>query len=163
MIVFIVGLVAVLLPLFYGAWKIAIGIAIGFIVLSLLPLEGYTERKHKKTIHLLKLRRNGPKDSCYYVEVRGNKAILAYDNSDMYNLDGYAYEELCVRGKIIVYESPNCEKPIMKKYIIKPSRVVLAIALFCTKHEYVFYVPEGTVLDSKNKQSKVKVPYTDIV
>ncbi|MBQ8044317.1 MAG: hypothetical protein IJ272_09290 [Clostridia bacterium] len=161
-----------MITLFFGAifvaitwsWNWMLGAALTIVVLLILilPVEGFEKKKQiGKDIHLLKLKR-GSKEDTYYVETKHNKAIYAYDNSEAYNLFGGAYEENYRKGDIKVYESEQCKSPILRDFVTKPSREFFTFAPFSTKREYVFYVPEGTVLNSQDKH-KATMPETDVV
>lgn len=145
-----------MVTLFIGAIIVAIMMscnwilgAVGIIVvllLLLLPVEGFEEKQQvDDDIDLLRLKR-GSKQDTYYVEIKHGKVIYAYDNSEAYNLSGAAYEEAYRKGDIKVYQSEQCEFPILRDFVTKPSRWVFTFAPFSTKVEHVFYVPEGTVL-----------------
>jgi len=135
-------------------WIAGIILSAIFLLLVLLPIEGF-HKPQVDTLELMRLKR-GKNEHTYYIEMLGkDKVIFAYDNSDMYDLDGGAYEEGIRKGKIKVYESKVCVEPILKTYITKPVRDLFTFAPFSTKREYVFYVPEGTVVNRKNKRSHV--------
>lgn len=153
-----VGLIAGLMIATFS-WKIGLGIGILFVLISLLPLEGYDHPECKKTVELIPLRRKEKREK-YYVQMFDKKAIYAFDNSDKYDLDGGAYEEKVQRGKIKVYESSKCETPVLKVMVTTPKVGIFALAPFSTKKEYIFYVPEGTVL---NKQDKIQLRTSNVV
>lgn len=133
-------------------WIAGVVLSIIYLLCILLPIEGFEEREETEEIELLKLKRGDKKTVCYLEVVDKNKVIFAYDNSDMYDLDGIAYEEGFKKGNIKIYETEFCEEPILKTFVTEPSRDVFTFAPFSTKTEYVFYVPEGTVL-KKIKES----------
>ncbi len=150
MIVLILGCVPLLLA-FSWHWIAGVVVSAICLLLLLLPIEGFEETE-KDDIELIRLKR-GKNDHTYYIEIIGkNKVIFAYDNSDMYDLNGGAYEEDFRKGKIKVYESSECEEPILRSYTTRPSREFFTFAPFSTKREYVFYVPEGTVINYQYKR-----------
>lgn len=127
-------------------WIAGVVLSAIYLLCILLPIEGFEEREETDEIELLKLKR-GAKRQAYYIEmVDKNKVVFAYDNSEMYDLDGVAYEEGFRKGNIKIYETEFCEEPILKTFVTEPSRNLFTFAPFSTKTEYVFYVPEGTVL-----------------
>lgn len=132
-------------------WIAGTVLSVIYILCVMLPIEGFEEREETEEVELLKLKRSSKEHSYYLEMVDKNKVVFAYDNSDMYELDGVAYEEDFRKGKIKIYESVNCEQPILKVFVTKPSREFFTFAPFSTKREYVFYVPEGTVISPKNK------------
>jgi len=151
MLVLVIGLPIILFA-FGLHWIAGVVASVICLLTLLLPVEGFHERECDE-LELMKLKR-GTKDHTYYIELVGkNKVVFAYDNSDMYDLNGGAYEEDFRKGKIKVYESRECDEPVLKSYISRPVREVVTFAPFSTKREYVFYVPEGTVIKSKNESS----------
>ena len=89
-------------------------------------------------------------ENLYYIEEydRFGYYKYAYDNSKMYDVDGILYEEESVRKKCSkVYESKDCLKPILKVFVRKPKTGLFTYDFFkAYEYEYVFYVPEGTVI-----------------
>lgn len=128
---------------------ITVAILATTVIMVLLPIEGFKDRVCKVAVELMRLERGEDSEEIYYVEKMGVKVIFAYDNSKQYDLDGGAYEEKQLSGKIKIYESKDCLTPILKIFVIKPSRILLTFAPFSTKKEYIFYVPKGTVLKQK--------------
>ena len=124
----------------FGIHWIAGTVLSGILLLIIvLPVEGFHETE-KEDIELMRLKR-GKKGQTYYLEITGkNKVVFAYDNSDKYDLDGGAYEEDFRKGKVKVYESNECEEPVLRTFITRPVRDMFTIAPFSTKKEYVFYV-----------------------
>lgn len=152
MIFVTVGLIFLLMA-FACHWVAGTVLSVIYILCILLPIEGFQERENTEEIELLKLKR-GLKEHTYYIEIVGkNKVVFAYDNSDMYDLDGIAYEEGFRKGNIKIYETEPCEEPVLKTFVTEPTRCVFTFAPFSTKREYVFYVPEGTVIKFKGKYS----------
>ena len=133
-------------------WIAGAVLSLIFILCILLPIDGFEERENTEEMELLKLRRGSKKQSYYLEMLDKNNVIFAYDNSDMYDLEGIAYEEGYRKGKIKIYETEFCEEPVLKTFVTKPTRGVFTFAPFSTKREYVFYVPEGTVIRAKDKQ-----------
>lgn len=134
-------------------WIAGAVLSVIYLLCIMLPIEGFEEREETEEVELLKLKR-GDKRHTYYLEMVGkNKVVFAYDNSEMYDLDDIAYEEGFRKGNIKIYETDNCKEPILKTFVTEPQRVIFTFAPFSTKREYVFYVPEGTVINSKNRHS----------
>ena len=137
-------------------WIAGTVLGIIYLLCILLPIEGFEEREEEEEIELLKLKRGDKKTSYYLEVVDKNKLIFAYDNSEMYDLDGVAYEESFRKGNIKIYETASCKRPVLKTFVTKPFRIVFTFAPFSTKREYVFYVPEGTVLKKTKNNTYLK-------
>lgn len=150
MVFITVGLIFLLMA-FACHWIAGAVLSIIYILCLMLPIEGYKEREEIEQIELLKLKMGSKKSDFYLEFVEENKVVFAYDNSEMYELDGIAYEEGFKKGNIKIYESEFCEEPLLKTFVTEPERGIFTFAPFSTKREYVFYVPEGTVINHKDK------------
>lgn len=137
------------IPLIFGRWIVSVAIVAICGLLSLLPLEGFKDKVCEYEIELLPLKCSEGKQ---YVYVIGKKATFAYDNSEQYGLDGIAYQEKSVKGKIIIYESNTCKQPVLKVFKTEPVRDI-SFAPFSTKYEYVFYIPDAKTLGESKKQN----------
>ena len=126
-------------------WLIPVYI-IGLILL-IIPVEGFMGRNCIAETELIPLRCASykDKDKTYYVYKCGKYYTFAYDNSEEFDLCGDAYEEKRVTGKVKVYESRECKKPLLKEFKNKPMRGFITFAPFSTKREYVFYIPKDTM------------------
>lgn len=135
-------------------WIAGAVLSVIYILCILLPIEGFHSPYEAEQIELLKLKRGSKKQTYYIEEIDSNHVVFAYDNSEEYELDGVAYEEGLKKGDIKIYESEECKEPILKTFVIEPSREIFTFAPFSTKKTYVFYVPEGTVyrLGAKSSQ-----------
>ena len=145
MIMLIIGWMPVLFAFMYH-WIFGTITSAIWLLLVLLPIEGF-HKPQVDTLELMRLKLSNKGQTYYLWRLENNKILFAYDNSDMYDLDGGAYEEDVRKGKIKVYESEYCEEPILKTYITRPKRDFFTFAPFSTKTEYVLYVPEGTVFN----------------
>lgn len=138
------GTLSIIILLFN--WKVGIAVATVSLLLSMIPIGGYKKPEEVAQLCILKLRRNTAGNKTYYVHKQGDRYIYALDNRAKYNLDGLAYEESFVQGNIKIYESEECNVPVMKVFEIKPNDDI-SVAPFSKKTEYIFYLPRGTVLD----------------
>lgn len=140
---------------FLGGWKIGVLAVVIGLAAILLPIEGFHKQELVKIESLIKLKRSttgDTGDNCYYVQKLGKKVIYAFDDRRRYELEGVAYEEKIVRGKIKIYESPDCTQPVLKVYKAEPKTELFTFAPFSTKTEYIFNVPEGTFLEDKTNK-----------
>ena len=152
MVSLIFGALLALAAISADQFYIGIAIAIVTIIILLLPVEGFYDAKCVSEVKLITLRRKNVGDATFYIEQKRKKVIFAYDNRSEFALKGTAYEETSVRGKIKIYEAKDCSKPIIKKYVTKPSRLFLTFAPFSKNIQYVVHVPEGTVYNPKKKE-----------
>ena len=134
--------------IFVCNWKAGIVATAILLPLNLLPIGGFKEPQEVKKVFIEKLRISPINNRVYYVRKKGNRYIYAWDNRGRYQLDGLAYEEAYVSGKVKIYESGDCKVPIMKVFKVKPNDNI-SFAPFSTKTEYVFYLPMGTVLEDE--------------
>lgn len=136
-----------IIPMMFGGVGICIGTGmfVVAVILVLLPIEGFDSKQEEDCKKLIKLRGVANTSSPIYLELKNNKATYAFDNRRQYELNNVAYEEVTVRGKIKVYEAPDCEQPIMKVFKTRPNTGDWTFAPFSTKTEYVFQVPPKTV------------------
>ena len=148
-----------LINLGYSTAAIIVGIVSTLVVI--LPVEGFEKAECIKEVELIPMKRGKREEGNYYVEIvdirKKKKAIYAYDIRDEYDLNATAYEEASVQGDIKIYESKDCEEPVLKVFKIKPKRLFFTIAPFSTKKQYVINVPEGTVYDFKKVCSTSRV------
>lgn len=156
MVIIVVGVVVSLILLIFFPWWAVLAFVLLCVIVTFFPLEGYRGKLCEGTIDLVSLKRQNENEKSYFVELKGKRAIYAYDNSLEYGLSGDAYEQDCVRGNIKIYESKKCNKPILRKFVTKPKRDLFATAPFANIVEYVFYIPEGTVL-KKGEMQKTTV------
>lgn len=132
-------------------WIAGVVLSVILLLVLVLPVEGFRERE-SDVLSIIPLKR-GTNDHAYYIEIISkNKVVFAYDNSDMYDLNGGAYEEDFRKGTIKIYESRNCNKPVLKSYVTRPNRECFTFAPFSTKKEYVFYIPEGSIWNLKDNR-----------
>lgn len=132
-------------------WKITFCVIMAFVcgILSLLvPVEGLnTMLESEKILLALKVEENS--ENVYYVQDddENNTYLYAYDNSEKYGLNGGAYQEAKIyySSSVKIYESADCEVPILKVFVTKPKSMWYTFAVASTSREYVFYVPVGTV------------------
>lgn len=89
-----------------------------------------------------------------YIRQIGNKIYYAHDIRGRYGLPSVAREISYVRGKVKIYESQECQSPVLKIYQKKPLRQVAVIAPFSTKTTYVFYIPKCKLTSRDNKKSQ---------
>lgn len=143
-ILFAGGLIA-LLCFSFNMW---FGIAVSVIVVALvmLPILGFENPEAVEKRNLVNIRLES-KDKKQYVVKKGQRVFYAFNNNEYYGIDGLAYEETYVTGKVKIFEDKDCNIPTLTLYIIRPYRLGITFAPFSTKKEYVFHVPEGTVID----------------
>ena len=158
MIIIMAGIAGIFFTSLVAGWKgffISAGIV---LVLALIPFEGFKTFECINTIELIKLRRNDGKR--YFIQRKGRKVIYAYDNREQYGLYGEVYEQKKIRGNIKIYESEECDRPLLKIFKSSPSRELLALALIPSRKKYIFYVPMGTIVSRKT--SKISCATEDI-
>lgn len=153
---FIDGFIAFTLGVECGAtigWTFAAVVGAVVTLIVLLPVEGFDNKECDSEYELIPLRRNKLVEKKYYIQILNNKATFAFDNSDEYELDGVAYQEETVKGKIILYESDEYVVPVLKVFKKRPTREIWTLAPFSTKTEYVFFVPMGSVLTKNGEET----------
>lgn len=154
MLVALICFFALVVAFSVNNWIAWICVIAGCILISLIPWEGYANSEETE-VKLIRIK-NGKYEEGYVRNV-GRKAKYAYDNSKKYNFKGVAYEEKWIRGNIKIYESEECEEPILKIITKYPTRGFIAIALFATKTEYVFFVPMNSVNIFPKKKEDITI------
>lgn len=154
MLLIMLGAIICVVLFAVGLWAAGVVCAVLIVLALFLPTEGFKESELVQETDLIKLKRSNFGNNCYYVQRKNKKATYAFDNRDKYDLEGVAYEEASVKGKIKIYESQDCKRPVIKAYVIEPNREFITFAPFSTRVEYVFYVPEGSVIEQNKKGSK---------
>lgn len=142
-------------------WLATLSIVIGVVSIGLLfiPTEGWQEKQcvSEQCLVEIKLDEQNETDQVYYLKEVEYGMICAVDASTNYELTGIAYDEKKISeplvGSLEVYESKDCTIPILKKYKTRPNRGTFTFAPFSTKTDYIFYVPEGTVLHRASKEN----------
>lgn len=120
------------------------------LLLLALPIEGFEKRKLERQLTLLKLKEYSQD---IFIIKQKDKVKFAFNNKDEFDIDGIAYEEETVSGNIKIYEDKECETPILKVYVQKPSVGFFSLTPFFVKRQYVFYIPYGSV-DYNDKKEK---------
>lgn len=161
MITLLIGIAIAVLVIIYFAhnYQTADGISIailllGFtVLLSGIPLQGFEAPTLYEEKELLQLKDVSETENVYFVdEYNSTDGTLflkyAYDNSKIYDIDHIFYEEKSVAWKYSkIFESKDCSKPILKVFVIKPKKGLFTFDILkIREYEYVFYVPEGTVI-----------------
>lgn len=126
--------------LFFILLTVACVILIFSIMLGLfIPLQGY-----KKTYNLIsKAELVNISDTLY------DEKYVIKDNQNAYFYNfktTNGVKKDYVVGKVIVIESKDCKEPVLLEYQREPKRGLWTFALFVDDIEYVFYVPNGTVI-----------------
>ena len=120
------------------------------------PIHGYDEKQCVKETELIELR--SEEKGTWYVykskiaDYSIKKYLYAFDNMESYELEGQAYEEDYITSggdEIKVYESDECDKPVLKKFVSKGKSGIFSFAIGTNNVEYVFFIPTGTVLEEK--------------
>jgi len=136
-------------------WAVAISvISVIFIfpVALFAPLAGCEEKQCVEEIELLALRNQAVEGTWYLYEFESDagseKLLYAYNNMEEYELEGEAYEEEeeYNGSDVKIYESAECTKPIMKRYVAKGKLNAFSFAIGYKDEEIVFFIPEGTIL-----------------
>lgn len=150
MITLIIGVVITLLIFLIFGWYGFIPLVITALLL-VLPIQGFYSPS-AETMDIIKLNKgkySKPLENTYYVYKNKNTVIYAHDVREKYNLPAEIYEEVKLRGKVKIFESEECKKPILKVYTKVTKRGDFTFAPFDVV-EYVFFVPKGTVFYADN-------------
>lgn len=125
---------------------LGVAAAIFAIASLLIPLEGELDAALKNEEILLPLVMEDNSDETFYVSKNQSGVYrYAYDNSEKYGLNGGAYEEERLSGSSVkVYESAECQTPILKVFVTEPRSTWYTFATYWANYEYVFYIPVGT-------------------
>lgn len=125
--------------------SIPIVVTIFIIPLSIwAPLQGFEEKECVEEIQLVALQ-DREQEGVYFVEkdVYG-VYTYAYSTKDEYDLEGDTYNEKDL-NRVKIYQSPDCTIPVLKVFESKAKFGIFSFG-FYTETEYVFFIPEGTVL-----------------
>lgn len=106
----------------------------------------------------MKLKRLENSGKTYYAEKSNNRLIVAYDNSDTYDIEFEAYEEATFFGIIKIYESEDYNEPVLRTFTSNPVREIWSLCPF-NMVEHVLTVPKDTVIYIKDKSEQK----TDVV
>ena len=120
------------------------------VLVMYIPWRGLDKPYCNREFYLMNPKQNTSENRNYYIEIRGNKLCYAYSDDEMCRPSNVMYGELRIKDNVKIYQSAKCESPIMKEYVISSKTNFVTIGGFPLRTEYVFYVPEGTVLESSN-------------
>lgn len=102
-----------------------------------IPIEGF--EKECKLITKKNLINNDLFNEAYVVKDSSNAYFYSYKTSQKTKKD-YVY------GKVIIIQSKECKTPVLLEYERKPKRGIWTFALFVDCMEYVFYIPNETII-----------------
>lgn len=122
------------------------------------PVAGFEEMQCVEEIELLPLR-DMEKEGTWYLYYEGEtfsngaRYTYAFDNRTQYNLEGEAYHEKTISPSRIgkIYESEECTRPVLKKFVTKGKASIFSFAIGCEETETILFIPQGTILE-KNKE-----------
>lgn len=155
MIICFAGVIVSIVTALIWGWPGFLTVAGITVILVLSPIEGLEDRELVSEIPLIALKRVTSNGN-YFIEKTRHKATYAFDNRSAYEINFEAYEEKTVRGLIKVYESKECDAPVLRTFKRQPVRTgAFAIAPFSVI-EYVFLLPKGTVIYKKKKKEENK-------
>ena len=128
-----------------------ISIPIFSIFLGLFsPMQGYKEPVLQKEIEIVSLNNATASQGhggIFYVSVSGeNVYSYRYEVENKYEVTGKSYVVATVSENVTEIESKDCEKPVLKIYKREARKGIWTFSLGESITEYVFYVPEGTIV-----------------
>ena len=127
-------------------------LVLGSFVLGIFaPIQGYKDEAiFEKEIELVSLNNTTASEGSgglFYVSVSGeNVYSYRYEIVDKYGISGKSYKVGTVSKNVTEIESKDCSKPVLRVYKRKPKRGIWTFAIGSTITEYVFYLPEGTIV-----------------
>ena len=126
---------------------LVVGVFMGVFV----PLQGYEEPVLVKEIKLVTLSNStvpqGGTKGIFYVSISADNVYsYRYEVDDKYGISGKSYKVSTVSKNVIEVESAECEVPVLKVYNRKGKKGLFTFAVLTDETEYVFYVPEGTII-----------------
>ena len=130
-----------------GTLTVVFSIAFGLFV----PLEGYEDKakliKETELVSLSNTVASEGHGGLFYVSVSANNVYTyRYEVDDEYNISGTSYKVGLLDENVTEVESKDCKIPVLKVYERKAKKGLFTLSLFQNRTEYVFYVPEGSVV-----------------
>ena len=134
-------------------WGVVMALIIGITAILVgifVPVQGYEESEFVKETQLVSLSNDtvsqGSKGIFYVSISADNVYSYRYEVDDNYGLSGKAYKVGTVSKNVTEVESSECKVPVLKVYNKKGKKGLFTFAAFTDETEYVFYVPEGTIV-----------------
>lgn len=130
-------------------WVIPVLIVLIGLIISFAPAIGigdsYNEPILTQEIDLVSIKTSTEAGGCYLHISPTNTYTYRCEIADDYNLGGKNYTIKTITSNVREVESKDCKKAVLKVYSRTPKK---SIWFFSGKsiEEYVFYVPEGTVI-----------------
>ena len=125
-----------------------------FVSLTLglfVPIQGYSDKaeliSETKLVTLSNQVVSEGHGGLFYVSVSANNIYtFRYEVDDKYEISGKSYKVGLLDGNVTEVESKNCKVPVLKEYKRKAKKGLFTFAFFQNRKEYVFYVPEGSIV-----------------
>ena len=132
--------------LIVGFLLLAVALVLGLVC----PISGYNDEwEMVKKTELVPLSDSANSEIVYVINKEDDEYAYRYEIPSEFNTNtSHTYETKTLEGKDVEkIEDPNCENPALYVYKKTGKKSIWTYAINISKTKYVFYVPEGTILE----------------